>query len=226
MSQTTLHQTSQSNLTAALSPRVGSLLVAAISLIAAGAVAAGTPYALVLGSAGFGLFALASVVGSAALKQKRAQAALIGAVSQFVENDASPSFTTDADGVIGYNNAAAAERFGDNAGNTLATALNGLFASPGAVLHRLQNRASLKRAAREDVVLRRGHLRLSVHQIGAEGYLWRLEDIAGRSAAARGADGISLPMLNVSKSDTVLFMNEAMRRLIGGRESTLDKIVN
>jgi two-component system cell cycle sensor histidine kinase/response regulator CckA len=45
-----------------------------------------------------------------------------------------------------------------------------------------------------------------------------------RSATARGAETLGLPMLTASKSDTVLFMNEAMRRLVGGRVRSLDRI--
>ena len=81
-------------------------------------------------------------------------------------------------------------------------------------------------AAREDVVTRRGHIRLAVHQIAGEGFLWRLEELAERSINGRGAEGLSLPMLTVSKSGTILFMNDALRRLLGGRVKTLDRVFN
>jgi two-component system cell cycle sensor histidine kinase/response regulator CckA len=79
-------------------------------------------------------------------------------------------------------------------------------------------------SAREDVVTRRGHVRLSVHRVGEGEYLWRLEEMVDRSAGGRGAETLSLPMLTVSKSGTVLFMNEAMRRIVGGRVRALDRI--
>ncbi len=45
-----------------------------------------------------------------------------------------------------------------------------------------------------------------------------------RTAPGRGAESLSLPMLVANKSGVVLFMNEAMRRLLGGRPRTLDRI--
>ena len=178
-----------------------------------------------LWAAGAGMAFLAVSLKIFAKRHENAQKQLFAAVSHFVDRDASPSFTTDAEGLIGYQNRAAKEKFGDRDGATLVAALSDYFASPAAVLHRLQSAATSKGAAREDVVMRRGHIRLSVHQIGRDGFLWRLEDIAERTGAGRGGEGISLPMMTVSKSGTVLYMNEAMRRLIGGRESALDRII-
>ncbi len=146
-------------------------------------------------------------------------------VASFVSNDASPSFVTDADGEIGYLNKAAAERFPDSAGNSLSTVLRNLFANPSAVLFRMQNKAQALGAAREDLVTRRGHVRLAVHQID-DGFLWRLEDMGERTPNSRGAEGLSLPMLTASKAGTILFMNDAMRRLLGGRVKTLDRVFN
>ncbi|WP_107816645.1 ATP-binding protein [Celeribacter persicus] len=146
------------------------------------------------------------------------------ALAEFVSNDAAPSFTTDLNGVIGYENRAAIERFGGRGGQTLLSALEEVFAAPGATFSRLQSRALAKGAAREDVVMRHGHMRLSVHLIGESGFLWRLEDMAERGGALDG-DAISLPMVTLSKNNAVLFMNEPMRRLIGHREKALDRMV-
>jgi len=179
-----------------------------------------------LWAAAAGVLALACVILLVGYRRRTARARLFHAVSRFVDRDASPSFTTDTEGLIGYQNRAAQDRFGERDGATLVAVLGDYFASPAAVLHRLQSAAATKGSAREDVVMRRGHVRLSVHEIGQEGFLWRLEDIAERVGASRGGEGISLPMMTVSKSGTVLFMNEALRRLIGGRENALDRIVN
>jgi two-component system cell cycle sensor histidine kinase/response regulator CckA len=46
----------------------------------------------------------------------------------------------------------------------------------------------------------------------------------GGPGAARGAEGLSLPMLVASRTGTILFMNEALRRLVGGRPRTLDRV--
>ncbi|WP_242107332.1 PAS domain-containing sensor histidine kinase [Aliiroseovarius subalbicans] len=179
---------------------------------------------LALLMAGLTVLTLAFLIRLIALRHTQVELGLFQTVSEFVEHDAAPSFTTDADGQIGYQNAAAIERFGGKDGETLISALGDLFASPGAVLYRLQNKAQAKGAAREDVVLRRGHMRLSVHQVGEGGFLWRLEDMGDRGPAGRTGENISLPMMTVSKTGTILFMNEALRRLLGGRETTLDRV--
>ncbi len=207
-----------------LSPKAGYLLLLS-ALFAGAAWVMPVPLAqLGLGLVGGTFLALAGLVVGLARRHKRAQEGLFRTVAAFVEHDAAPSFTTDADGQIGYQNAAAVERFGGKDGKTLISALGDLFASPAAVLYRLQNKAQAKGAAREDVVLRRGHMRLSVHRVGEDGYLWRLEDMGDRGPAGRTGENISLPMMTVSRTGTILFMNEALRRLLGGRETTLDRV--
>ncbi|MBZ4022413.1 hybrid sensor histidine kinase/response regulator [Rhodobacter sp. TJ_12] len=145
-------------------------------------------------------------------------------ISAFIAHDAAPSFITDADGEISTQNRAAMDRFGARSGQTLTRALGELFANPGAMLSRLQSKAKSLGAAREDMVTRRGHVRIAVHQIEGGGFLWRLEDMAERAVGGRGGETLSLPMLTVSKNGTILFMNEAMRRLVGERMRTLDRI--
>ncbi|WP_299477173.1 ATP-binding protein [Cypionkella sp.] len=138
--------------------------------------------------------------------------------------DATPCFTTDQQGQIGFQNTAAQHRFGATHSGTLISALKDHFAAPSAVLYRLQARASHSGSAREDVATRRGHLRLSVHQVTPSRYLWRLEEFQDRSTAGRGADSLSLPMLTANKAGVVLFTNDAMRRLLGGRPKRLDRV--
>ncbi len=54
-------------------------------------------------------------------------------------------------------------------------------------------------AAREDVATQRGHIRLLVHKISTLRYLWRLEEFQDRSASAKGAESLSLPMLTANQ---------------------------
>jgi len=150
-----------------------------------------------------------------------AQSLVADGLATFVHNDSAPSFATTADGVITHRNPAAAARFGEADFPTLIRTLGDMVASPASVIHRLQSRAEVTGAASEDVVTRKGHVRIGVHSVGAEVFLWRLEDMVERSAGGRGAEGISLPMLTVSKSGTILFMNDTLRRLLGGRPKTL-----
>jgi two-component system, cell cycle sensor histidine kinase and response regulator CckA len=140
--------------------------------------------------------------------------------------DAAPCFTTDELGQVGYQNAAAVERFGPKNGATLVATLQDHFANPGAVLFRLQSRAATRGTGREDVVTRRGHTRLTVHKIAPCRFLWRLEEFSDRSTAGRGAESLSLPMLVTNKTGVVLFSNEAMRRLLGARPKRLDQVLN
>ena len=172
------------------------------------------------------LVCLTALVRFLAARHRKAQQGLRETVAGFVALDAAPSFTTDKDGQILYRNRAAIERFDGAHEKSLLSALGNVFASPGATLFRLQRKAAKNGFAREDVVMRRGHLRLSVHQIGDGGFLWRLEDMLERGSGARSADTISLPMMTVSRAGTILFMNEALRRLVGGRQTRIDKIVN
>lgn len=145
-------------------------------------------------------------------------------LSDFIDQDASPSFSTDSEGMILFQNRAAIERFGSRVGQTLTRVLGEVFANPAAILHRLQTRAEAGGPAREDLVTRRGHVRLAAHPLGPASVLWRLEDMAERAAGGRGAENISLPMLTASKNGTILFMNDALRRIIGERVKTLDRI--
>ena len=175
-----------------------------------------------------GVTVAATVAVRMLLRSRRgADPAAAHAVSAFLEHDASPSFTTDADGLIRYRNGSAAERFGPpqpGEPESLSRALRDLFANPAALLTRLQARAEARGAAREDLVTRKGHVRLAVHRISADCYLWRLEDLVERSGGGRGAESLSLPMMTVSRTGAILFMNDALRRLLGGRVKTLDRI--
>jgi two-component system cell cycle sensor histidine kinase/response regulator CckA len=148
----------------------------------------------------------------------------LDSLAEFIENDASPSFTTDFDGVVLSQNRAARDRFGPREGETLTRSMRDFFANPAAVLQRLRGKVQARGSAREDIVTRKGHVRLAVHQAREGTFLWRLEDLVERSGAGRGAESLSLPMLTASKTGTILFMNEMMRRLLGGRIKTLDGI--
>ncbi len=209
-----------------LAPKSGPLLALAVSAIGISLYLPNPQIGLVFLFCGAALLATSALIYHLARRDMATQKDLQRTVARFVELDASPSFTTDRYGMVSYRNRAAMERFDGANEETLVTALGNIFAAPAATLARLQEKAMAKGSAREDVVLRRGHLRLSVHQIGEEGFLWRLEDVLERTQSGRAAENISLPMMTISKSNTVLFMNEAMRRLIGARQTKLDRVVN
>lgn len=227
MSHPALSQNPLTNTALSLAPRIGILLALSVIVIGAALYVPNSGFGLILLAAGSTLLAATSIVQILSFRNRRARKNLHNIISSFVELDAAPSFTTNREGIIGYRNKAAKQQFGSLRDNeTLQRAFGELFASPAATLFRLQTKALAKGFAREDVVVRRGHLRLSVHQIGADGFLWRLEDILERSTLGRSGDGSGLPMMTVSKSGTVLFMNEALRTLLGGRQTALDRIFN
>ncbi len=220
-----------------LSPRAGWLLLLG-GLLLGGSWSVPSPLpslALMLTGASFVFLAL--LIRLIAQVHRRRRARYFRIVESLVENDAAPSFATDAEGVVTFRNNAARERFGagkgkegaedaeaEETGHSLASLLGDLFASPHAVLNRLQNKALITGSAREDVVLRRGHMRLSVHRIADGDFLWRLEELGERAQAGRGGESISLPMMTVSRTGTILYMNEAMRRLLGGRQTALERV--
>ena len=208
----------------ALAPKTWRLAVAVVVFFGAAFFVPDPVAAVVLLAIGGTLACLAMFIQILLAWRGHRQFRFEGQIGAFVAHDAAPSYTTDRDGRITYRNNAAQERFGAHEAETLARALGDLFANPPAVLYRLQSRAMATGAAREDLVTRRGHVRLSVHRIGSDAFLWRLEEMMDRSTNSRGAEGTSLPMLTVSDSGTILFMNEALRRLIGGRVRTLDRI--
>lgn len=142
----------------------------------------------------------------------------------FIQKDAVPSFVADEEGVVHARNDAAGIRFSDSNSGTLAGTLRVVFANPQAILYRLQCRALVDGAAREDVMTRQGHVRLAVHQLGKQGFLWRVEDIPDRAQGGRAADSMPVPMLTVGRAGAVLFMNEAARAVVGRRVKTLDRL--
>ncbi len=208
-----------------LEPRLGLLFGFAIAFFVAGGLAPSPELGTALLAAGAALLGIAVLVRLIRAVSDRAQRYRVKVLGEFIANDAAPSFTTDSDGIVRDQNEAARSRFGERLGATLISVIGDQFASPSAVLFRLQSQSASRGAASEDVVIRRGHMRLSAHRVGEDGHVWRLEDIADRGSA-RGGDGVSLPMLTVSGTGTILFMNEAMRRIVGGRETSLDRIVN
>ncbi len=155
--------------------------------------------------------------------QRNARVMASELLTGFIDKDATPSFATDDDGVIHACNAAALKRFDGIESETISGTLRSVLANPSAVLFRLQSRAKLEGSAREDIVTRRGHVRLSVHEMTNGSFLWRVEDM-GERPSSRAADASPVPMISVGRSGAVLFMNEAARNLIGERVKSTDRL--
>lgn len=184
-----------------------------------------------LASVKLGLLAFGVAVSGAALAialyrlaRLRRDRIAFRALTSLMSNDASPGFLTDQAGNIVFRNDAANDRLRERGSDTLEGTLSELFANPAAVLYRLQSKAIALGAAREDIVTRKGHLRLMVNAVDSEKFVWRLEDLSDRGGGVRAADALSLPMLTAGPTGTVLYMNEAFRRLLGGRVKNLSGV--
>ncbi len=156
--------------------------------------------------------------------RQRARLMATDLLTGFIEKDATPSFVTDEDGVVHACNNAASQNFQSSENETLAGALRSVLANPSAVLFRLKSKAAQNGSAREDIVTRRGHVRLAVHQMAEGNYLWRIEDVAERGQTGRPTETTPIPMITIGRSGSVLFMNEAARGLIGSRLRALDGV--
>jgi two-component system cell cycle sensor histidine kinase/response regulator CckA len=207
-----------------MSGRIVWVLAAAAVSLGLAVLADGWATRVTLVVVGLALIGLTLVVRGMAAADQRRDSRLAAQLLLLVGEDAAPCFSTDELGQVQFRNAAAMARFGENAAQTLVGVLHEQFASPSAVLFRLQSRAANTGAAREDVVTRRGHLRLSVHRVAVDRFLWRIEEFQDRTPTGRGAEALSLPMVVANRAGVVLFSNEAMRRLVGERPKRLDRI--
>ena len=208
----------------ALATRVWVLFAVSVVSITLGLLAPDPGIRMIAMVAGATLAVLGVIIRALAYVDVQRRFGIDKRLAQLIGLDAAPCFTTDDIGQIGYQNTAALDRFGLKDGTTLVATLHDHFANPGAVLFRLQSRAANLGTAREDVVTRRGHTRLTVHKIELSRFLWRLEEFLDKSTGGRGAETLSLPMLVTNKTGVVLFSNEAMRRLLGTRPKRLDQV--
>lgn len=168
------------------------------------------------------LLGLALFVRSRLRNRKQAGDLLV--IRDFIKQDATPSIVTNAEGRISTANPAAAKQFDLKANPTLAGALKTSFANPGGILHRLRAKSEGAGSAQEDVFTRSGHIRVSVHSVSEDVLVWRVEQFGERGVARAAHDSTQLPMVMVGRSDTILFMNEAARALVGTRVKGLDQL--
>ncbi|MBS1303751.1 response regulator [Loktanella sp. SALINAS62] len=139
--------------------------------------------------------------------------------------DHGSAYLARTDGRIVFANAAAISRFGDVQDDHLATALGRIVASPEVILATLQDTAARDGLAKEDIVTRSGNYRLSHMPVEPGLDLWRLDDLGQSSQSlGRAADILTLPMLTAGPSDTVLYLNDAFRRLLGERPKSVRDI--
>ncbi len=207
-----------------LALRAGWLVAVATVCLILAVLAGESGFRFTLSVTGLALLLVTFLLWGMARIARREEEQMNARLSLLIGEDVAPCFSTDTMGQILFRNRAAIERFGDQVHTTLAAQLHEQIASPSAVMYRLQSRAAHHGGVHEDIVTRRGHLRLSVHRIASDKFLWRIEEFEDRSPAGRGAEGLSLPMVVANRAGVVLFSNEAMRRVLGERPKRLDRI--
>ncbi|WP_371037724.1 ATP-binding protein [Rhodosalinus sp. FB01] len=207
-----------------MSRRFWLLPLIGILMVAAGAMAPSPAFAAGAFAAGATLLVLSAIIRAAETWSARRRRRNFAAIAEFVRHDAVPCLLSDEAGALCLWNAAAERLYNAEAHETLAGALRSTLASPSAVLGRLSLKAQAAGAAREDVVTRKGNLRLSAQRIGPGALLWRVESFGDRAAAAGGGDTLGIPRLTAGRGGAILFMNDAARSLLGARVKSLSQI--
>ncbi|WP_231703939.1 PAS domain-containing hybrid sensor histidine kinase/response regulator [Cochlodiniinecator piscidefendens] len=157
-------------------------------------------------------------------KEQKGKAA-VQQYENLVMDDLSKCLITDGDGEVLFKNTRAkGQNTPTSLPQSMASYLSFSVAGAFELAPRLLERAKSVGNAQEHLQLRRVPARISVHKIEKNRFLWRLEEELDHKEINRNSDGISLPMLTASANGSILFMNDAMRRLIGSRERTLDRV--
>lgn len=204
--------------------RLGLMLAAAVALggmtwgvLAGQAQVIGAAAALSLGFVAIVLLLLR-------IGHRLAQGQTAQSQTDFMANDSVPGFITVEDGSIVSANPAAQRQFSNVARKTLAAVLAERLGNPGPILFRLQSRAKSLGAAKEEIVTNSGQLVLSVHTVGTNTYIWRVETQNAQAGGNLPADSRVLPMLMVGRSGAILSMNHAARQFVGARGKSLDSL--
>ena len=198
-----------------------------LALLIPGVLISGQTAALAFTVSSTTVFALALIILGVNRKYLVSTQHFHDSLDVFVHNDAAPTLFVNDDGEITYANRAARTRFGDVEDKSLVLLLSNWSANPVNVIFRLQQKARAAHAARQDIVTSDGHLRLSAHHIGPQGFVWRLENLTEyQDQGADRADPISLPMLLINEEGTILHMNRALYHLTGARLSHIDRLFN
>lgn len=221
MAQSVLTPSRLTRFALAAKRRLGTLLVIALTLGILGLAAPEILARKAFFAAAAALILFCLLMLSLAFLNTRRSNASLAMLTEIVEKDAAPSLLANKDGEVLSSNAAARRVFSGHLSETLAGTLDKTVANPSGMIFRLQTSADIEGAAQENIVTRKGHIRLTVHQAGPKNYLWRVEEV--KNAPAQG-EGPALPMILVGRTNAVLYMNELARQLVGGKIKTLDRI--
>ncbi len=150
---------------------------------------------------------------------------LTAAATLLIAKDADSAFVTDAACIVQGANGPSQARFGQTTGQTMRQVLGTLIAQPDGLMRRVKEHVAAGGHSKEDIVTHSGHFRLSVSAIGDGAMLWRLDDLEDTRYTPLGTANINLPHLQISATGTVAQINDAARRLLGGRPKTLSDVI-
>ncbi len=143
-------------------------------------------------------------------------------IETLIRHDATPSFLCAGQGEVVYRNPAAHDKLGEGEGRTLADVLRNTLVEPVSLITQLEAGAADQGAAAEFVGTHRGRIRVSVHRVGAELYLWRVE--RREDLLQVDCDAAAWPMMRVDDKGAIQFMNNAAGDLIGEEIESLDQL--
>ncbi|WP_298499456.1 ATP-binding protein [uncultured Maritimibacter sp.] len=208
-----------------MAPRAWVIAALGVALLALSLLIRQPLPALVLLLLGSTMLLIHTIAVLAAWRAERDERALLTTLTTLTADDLSGCLLSDADGAVVFANAAAKARFGEVTGGSIAASFSTIFAQPASALYRLQNAALAMGAGREEVQAGQGRVMISVHAVGGDGFLWRIEDMPIHPDHIHGSETVGLPMLTLARSGQILYMNEALRRLLGEREKTIDRVL-
>lgn len=138
-------------------------------------------------------------------------------------NDAIPTLLSDAKGnVISHN--LAVQQLGPSHTNTVSGILSVFLVNSTVVARQFLSRLDAVGAAREVFHVRGRSVIVSASATRYSDLVWRIDTLVDRPSGQRSSDQLAIPMLTASRAGTVLYMNEALRQILGGRRSNLDRI--
>ncbi|MDJ0993824.1 MAG: ATP-binding protein [Dinoroseobacter sp.] len=174
------------------------------------------------------LSACLSVLAAVALKcaidwgKGRSRDPSLDAVMDFLSDDPVPAMCFDPDGFVIWANPAAEAAYPGLQADGPARAMAALSKEIAPLLRRLKRTSLDGHTASEILSTRLGHVRLSMRGFARGRFLLRVEPVPTRDDGAMAHGPV--PMLCVSRTGTVLAMNEALRRELGGRARRVEDV--
>ena len=201
---------------------MGSLVLVSITLSIVGLAAPEERLGAVFFAAAAALLGFIACMYVLVWAQERHKRLAFVLMSEIVSKDATPCLIATGEGEVLSLNTAARRHFAGVEIETIPGALDTTVANPGGIVYRLQTRADVEGSAHEDIITRKGNLRLSVHRIIGVGYVWRIDV---QRAETPSAEGPALPMALLGRSDVVLHLNSPARKLLGEKHKSLSNII-